>query len=436
MRQAVVVIHGVGEQRPMNTLRAFVKRVSSGKKYYNKPDTINTNFELRMLRLAGERKTPPTDFYEFYWAHHMRNTAPYMMLAWLSAIFSRDTHFCLQVRIFIRLAQVITALLITYIIVYFVKKDLIPDILKFKQGMPYIILSLSSIWVLFCRQIYETVGKAARYLNPTPYNVSERNTIRQEGYQLLNKLHKSKKYDRVIIVGHSLGSVIAYDIIRDYWAKTVYPRLGELKVTDHKAVKNYRNAVRQLLKKQIQPLQFQSYQNQLWNEFKEMGIQWLITDLITVGSPLTHAYALLSDEETTFCNKIIEKEFVICPPLKSENKKTWINIPLKSITNKNIWFPPSDFAFCSVRWNNIYFKQRFLFWGDPIGGKLASAFGIGICDREVLPGLFDFWSCHVNYWKTFRRTSLESINHLADAMKLGFSKEETKHSPMNEADGN
>src|SRR5262245_6509860 len=64
MRQAVVVIHGIGEQQPMGTIRSFVDAVlpSEGEvpAYYSKPDRLSELFELRRLQATGSW----TDFYE------------------------------------------------------------------------------------------------------------------------------------------------------------------------------------------------------------------------------------------------------------------------------------------------------------------------------------------------------------------------------------
>ena len=78
---AVVVIHGMGEQRPMDTLRGFVQAVWLNdpelvdvrtNQIYSKPDKITGNFELRRITTrhpkgGGHR----VDFFEFYWAHLM-----------------------------------------------------------------------------------------------------------------------------------------------------------------------------------------------------------------------------------------------------------------------------------------------------------------------------------------------------------------------------
>jgi len=43
-RQAVLVIHGIGEQKPMETLRSFVSAVLPGEGVFSKPDTISLSY--------------------------------------------------------------------------------------------------------------------------------------------------------------------------------------------------------------------------------------------------------------------------------------------------------------------------------------------------------------------------------------------------------
>ena len=63
VKQAVVVIHGIGEQRPMDTLRAFADAVlpdvEPGKeKFWSKPDKLSDLFELRVLQSTSrDRKS-------------------------------------------------------------------------------------------------------------------------------------------------------------------------------------------------------------------------------------------------------------------------------------------------------------------------------------------------------------------------------------------
>ena len=61
---AVVIIHGIGEQRPMDTLRGFVQSVLSvpkqgGEKYYSRPDPLTESFELRVLQNREQPRPAP-----------------------------------------------------------------------------------------------------------------------------------------------------------------------------------------------------------------------------------------------------------------------------------------------------------------------------------------------------------------------------------------
>ena len=87
-RQAVLLIHGIGEQKPMDTLRGFVDAVwkdhteihhkfatqKAGTLVWSKPDSVSDGFELRRLTTPQNRSGIRTDFFEFYWQHLMQDT--------------------------------------------------------------------------------------------------------------------------------------------------------------------------------------------------------------------------------------------------------------------------------------------------------------------------------------------------------------------------
>src|SRR5258706_2045218 len=99
-KTAVIVIHGVGEQRPMGTVSSFT-RFFAGDFFRSKPDLESTLFDLRRLSTyVDDPKNPPeekvvqdarailpmyppsTVFYEFYWAFHYRETKPTLVIRW------------------------------------------------------------------------------------------------------------------------------------------------------------------------------------------------------------------------------------------------------------------------------------------------------------------------------------------------------------------
>ena len=89
---AVVVIHGIGEQRPMETLPEFVKAVwgddaelvhPSRAEVFSKPELVSGSYELRRIttRQASAGTRQRMDFFEFYWAHHMQSHTVAALLA-------------------------------------------------------------------------------------------------------------------------------------------------------------------------------------------------------------------------------------------------------------------------------------------------------------------------------------------------------------------
>jgi len=316
MRQAVVIIHGIGEQRPMDTLRDFT-RVVVGKKVRNKPDKMSSLFELRRVQSPGTQYQPLTDFYEYYWAHHMRDTKIRMLIMWLrSLLFRKPKNVSEKLKPYYFFIWCLIFFLSPFI--YQISVELYHgnyiDSLFFI--FPFLILLLIDYNIL--RIAYGTIDDAARYLNPHPDNIIQRNKIRQEGVELLDTLHKSKKYSRIIIVGHSLGSVIAYDLIRIYWSSMETPKAYITK--KQTLLKNFKRSMNEIftnneLTDNSKSQKYHELQLKTWKELRDFGLPWLITDFITAGSPLAHADMLLAKDKQEFERRKTEGEYPSCPPL-------------------------------------------------------------------------------------------------------------------------
>jgi hypothetical protein len=84
-RIALVLLHGIGEQRPMATLRGFVRGVfdESGR---SRPDRLSELFEVRRLDVRSGGFN--VDCYELYWAHHMSASTLTHIAKWLLRLFS------------------------------------------------------------------------------------------------------------------------------------------------------------------------------------------------------------------------------------------------------------------------------------------------------------------------------------------------------------
>ena len=217
--QAVVIIHGIGEQRPMETLRGFADAVLpdptlGGEKYFSKPDRLSESFELRKLQ---NRVQPRTHFFEYYWAYKVEGTSFRHIWTWLSSLLFRwparvPRHLLVLWSLSWFLIAVAVVAASVGVVEYFGELT--------TRFHPFVVSAASMLLLAVIQGgVLYRLGDAARYLSPHPSNIRLRQEIRADGIKLLESIHKSTDpvYDRVIVVGHSLGSVIAYDILKYLW---------------------------------------------------------------------------------------------------------------------------------------------------------------------------------------------------------------------------
>jgi hypothetical protein len=483
MRQAVVIIHGIGDQRPMTTLREFVKGVvehskkggnSSDQKggnssdqtdafsFYSKPDRISDTLELRRItaiRELSDGKTQfegnSTDFYELYWQHLMTGTTLAHTQAWLKMLLWRNPKNVpqrLRPLWLLAWALVLAAVAVS---IYSAKNSLISSGQPLIAGGIFAVLLplLLRFLVVPLLQLFATkwIGDAARYLSPFPENVGIRHAIRSAGLDLLRGLHLDplQRYERIVVVGHSLGSVIAYDILTYLWQEmhSKVERISqsngkpELVELDYKneppplrisqpvldallemSEKIFDKSKQSELNHQYRELQnklLQEYSNQYKNEEPGARFPWRITDLITLGSPLTYAEFLLADDLTSFTEKKQQREFPTCPPQLEDPRDDKDCLGdgglLKRVLGtgdqkRGIHILHHAALFACTRWTNLYFP------GDIIAGPLACKFGWGVHDVPLSGRSAKNWTSHVKYWA--KKEGL-ALDELIKALRLG-----------------
>jgi hypothetical protein len=459
MRQAVIVIHGIGEQRPMTTLREFVKGVVKPKPqnndlcFYSKPDRLSDSLELRRLTVKKEYTSEKsTDFYEFYWQHLMTGTTFAHIQAWLGLLLFRQRQkvppklrswwFLAWVLIFLALLTVV--LLFGYFL-YLGKPPVVEGILAVVLIFLVRPLLLPLLRYLGVKFGLNYIGDAARYLSPFPENVGIRHAIRSAGLDMLRKLHLDplRRYDRIIIVGHSLGSVIAYDVLTYFWQEMhskverssqvngrpeleeIPERKGDFESSNQQARQNLFEFVKSNLYGLKEPSKYMEYQHELLQEYsriyKDSGdkelvsrFPWRITDLVTLGSPLTYADFLLADDFYPFSEKVKQREFPTCPPQPEdqrdgEEKAGLLKRVLGADAHKrSIRILHHSALFACTRWTNLYFP------GDIIAGPLAGKFGWGIHDVPLSGPSANNWTSHVKYW-----AEEDALEDLIKALRLG-----------------
>src|SRR3954463_7516809 len=86
-RQAVLIIHGVGQQKPMETLYDFLDNICHEiyrkEHFWSRPDSVSGNYDLRQIVTIDESSGTRTDFFELYWAHLMEGTRLGSVWSWI-----------------------------------------------------------------------------------------------------------------------------------------------------------------------------------------------------------------------------------------------------------------------------------------------------------------------------------------------------------------
>ena len=486
IRQAVVLIHGIGEQKPGEMMNDILISGILGKVESNawiKPDDLSEIFDLRKATVNASNLRPTTDIYEVYWAHLIRDTTLSHVFSWLSGLLMRwpikldlnGAKLSCRFNVPIRLMPIWIFMWLFFwgsifiLINVSIHSHWIMGLKTLAQISP--ILLLIPVVYSYLKQflviplMVEYLGDAARYLRPFPSNIAHRQSIRIQGVQLLENLHKKGIYDRIIVVGHSLGSVIAYDIVTYAWPKMCKKhknpasRRKFAETTQSEPRLNgpfhcLRHVEREASRKLIDIREAQFLQHEAWKEMRINTQPWLVTDLITIGSPLTYAEFLLTENPRSLQKLKNNRSLPICPPRLEQKKisrskrNNIFKFPrhrfsyelsyISKLEGAKQTFTYYDFAalFAVVRWTNIYIpSKRFGLLGDIIGGPLGTnktqgtkgPFGYWILDIKLnLRDLMIWPSMHTLYWdkKHGRQEDIDKkIKIIQDSLRLNIHEE-------------
>ncbi len=421
-RQAVVVIHGIGEQEPGRTLRALVDSgvvAEPDATSFVKPDRQSGSFELRSVTFQATegRVRPTTDVFELYWAHQIRDTSLGQVLDWARRLALRR--------------GVPRPLWPAWTLMWLVMGALAVVLLGRLAGLwklpgwlaagGLVVAGVVGLWRLVGRGVViDVLGDAARYLSPRPANVEHRQEIRRSGVELVERLHADGRYDRIVILGHSLGSVIAYDVVTYAWIRLhgAHRRPGR---TDFKPLVAVERAIAEPSDGDPRDLQHKA-----WLQTRRNTQPWLVTDLVTVGSPLTYAGFLMAPSRDEFAISQRDRVLPTCPPVTTADGKFRRCTFERGYDTGDAKAKPKTFVqfdhgapFAVTRWTNLYFKVRFGgVSGDLVGGPVATQFGPWVRDVELASPVRGF--SHTAYWRPVAATRehLDAL-HAALGMEAG-----------------
>lgn len=484
-KQAVVIIHGIGEQIPMETLTSFVDAVwtqdeslvdrdkpdpdtgigpRSRNASWSRPDRRNRSFELRVITTEADKDGKRTDFYEYYWGHLIVDTRWAQVRAWIIELMLRNP-----------LRDVPRGVLPAWILLWLIALAGGIGFLVTLRPTPAgvqgswlgaIAVALGTAllgWLMGFLVSY--FGDVARYVKAKPANVARRQEIRENGVALLETLiglkpdgtlesEADRAYDRIVVVAHSLGTIIAYDILTHAFARVN-------KILDP-AVSPFPQAARVALEEMVRQglktpprgaslnqwiADFQRAQAAARAELNATGNPWIVSDFVTLGSPLTHAEFLMVRDRAGLGEAKRQRILPSCPPTLEYDGTTkkhhftyrgGLSGLGRDADPAAPRMPHHAAPFAYTRWSNLYSPARAILWGDIISGRLADAFGLEKDGRTVLHGIRDIavmpgddpagkripsdrrpFFPHTRYWTPRAGTESPHIATLRAVLRLG-----------------
>jgi hypothetical protein len=233
-----------------------------------------------------------------------------------------------------------------------------------------------------------------------------------------------------MVVAHSLGAIIAYDLIQLQWEaegpthdRPVVPAAKDPLEAIDKLVEAWWGAKPEDRKREDFPLaELQRQQTAMFETIRAAGLNFRISDFITVGSPLAHAEFLIKDDQAALERDFEERALSSSLPRPDKPSRT----ASYKLSGKG---PYAHFAapFSAVRWTNIYDKHWFPLFGDIVSGPLSLSFGPGIADfgveimRPGWPPILNRFVTHQFYWawhKSYAGAVPRHIRLLREALFL------------------
>ena len=513
-KQAIVVVHGMGEQRPMGLMRRIVETLwtsdksvlppgdrhatPEGNKSWIVPDCKTGSHDLQRITTPTAIDGKRTDFFEFYYADILDDSKLSNLWRWLLRIVMVRPEF-VSVRMvwpwsalcfLIVLIGLVTfgvvllavgtifelqwwqvdggsARLDVYEVTFLGILNLglmvwlghsIPKIRWILRWPAYLVILVLVYYTLFGIGGVEVrtavvggtilislltaafflpyLGDVAGYLGAHPDTVRRRHDVRERGLSLLRDLHKDPTYDRIVIVAHSLGSVVAYDILHLMWEELgptnenpPSDRVRQALYEHDLFVRNHRSRFWNALTVEA----YQAVQTKVAEAIRRTGsvadkhgkitgAYWKITDFVTFGSPLSHAQFLIARGVENFEKLKEERLLPVAPPRTYNEDYGVLYTPDKlEFSEQTAGLPipesPAEWAlkaqrayahhgavFSTVKWTNMYDEHHPLFFwqGDVLGGPVSGIehFGRGIREHNV----------KISYSK-FRFKNLRLITH-------------------------
>jgi hypothetical protein len=441
-RTAVVIVHGMGEQRPLDMLKKFIRtalKPVGGKwsYYYSRPTEITDSYEARryiareVIAKGGAVEQWGAEVFEYHWSYLMTgNKLADLVPSTFRLLVRRPRNVPSQLLGAWRLVWLLLVLVPCAVGAWVHLKDQVPPKLSAVLGSAAVLAALGLARKALSSLVANSFVDVVRYLDTSPRSYAARRAIRGGMVALLRRLHDDEAYGRIVVVAHSLGGFIAYDGMTSLWDEMheqhadLVPAAGsetvpleglrqlewaadlllDLRlprgVDRTKAEAPVPDPLGTILEPRTPLGRYRHRQFVLWRGLRRQGNPWRITDFVTVGTPMSFAHLLVTRPklldglrkqpaaEALFRDKIQRGELSRCPPrtetLPAEVADETTPVSYSGPRGGTVQVLGSQSMFAVVRWTNLRFPvARGSLRGDWFGGPVGPLFGAGVEDIAV-----------------------------------------------------
>ncbi|MGI5132101.1 hypothetical protein ACQEVB_35225 [Pseudonocardia sp. CA-107938] len=436
VRVAVVVVHGMGEQRPRETLDRFTDTalardpVAGERVYYSRPALLTGSYEARRhlavrLGTADAPARVQTEVFEYHWSYLMTgNRLGDLVPTTLRLLVRRPAAVPAGLQGVWWMAWGVAALAVVLAVVLWATG--LVGALAAVLAVPVVAVVAGAVLRFAAGRVTTSFVDVVRYLDTSPRSYAARRDIRAGMVDLLRALHADGGYSRIVVVAHSLGAFIAYDGLTSFWtevaARTAGPRQ---RATPLVGLRSLERAAARRTAGTASVAEFQRAQFALWQGLRRQGCPWLVTDLLTIGTPMAFADLLLTRDRAAFDRLVGRAELPTCPP---RSRTATVDGPPPAGAPRYGWFRDgrqvldSAAPFAATRWTNLWFPVDGL-RGDWFGGPLQQLYGPGVRDVAVtgnLPGRRAWGVAHGRYFDYPEATGPDDVaTHVRAVLDLG-----------------
>lgn len=396
-RTAVVIVHGMGEQLPLETLNRFVRTAleptGGVRRYFSRPARVTNSYEAR--RHLAFRQTEgdavvhgQTEFFEYHWSYLMAgNRLPDLLPTLRRMLLRTPATVPSGLRVVWWFTWALIFVLLTAVVGLLVRGTLTNisslGVVAAVAGPGIVGAAVVALAKWLGGTVTDSFVDVVRYLDRSPRSYEVRRAIRAGMVDLLRGLHDDPRYSRIVVVAHSLGGYIAYDGITALWPELArlhagpldgdaapLPGLAEIELAADRVRTHPDGPLNDVEQAELD--EFRSLQDDLWVELRRQGNPWLVTDLVTVGTPMYFADLLYTRNRREFAQQVKNGEVPQCPPRHRAQTVEGPDLPKVRYgrPNHGRTVLTDDEPFAVVRWGNL--------WSLP--SEASSAIGsVGPC---------------------------------------------------------